>query len=128
MTLPKVHANLVAGDLSVVDGVGKINADRTGGQPGILLVHAYYCGHCRNFMPTYEELARYLRPGHFAVVALESADLPRDFSMALNVEGYPSLYFFDQSGKVITQYNDNRDIRSILKKACNVLHHCVAYH
>jgi thiol-disulfide isomerase/thioredoxin len=99
--------------------------------PGILLVWAVWCGHCRHFKPKYEELARKLG-NNFQTVAIEHSELEKMPSLSndLEVKYFPTIKFFDQHGKIISTYPDgeDREIPTILKHICKTYHHCIKYH
>ena len=63
--------------------------------------------------------------------AKENDELKKDngaVSNALNIEGFPTLNWVDQNGKVLGQYKGDRDPNSILTQVCDVYHHCIQYH
>lgn len=106
---------------------------KNNGNPGMLLIHATWCGHCKNFVPTYQRLCKLLnkKQGAYPCVAIESEELKADggrLSDVLGVEGFPTIKFFDQNGKIIRDYTGNREPQSILGEICDVYHHCVKYH
>ena len=40
----------------------------------------------------------------------------------------PTIKFFDQSGKIIGEYQGDRSKGDLLKQVCKTYHHCVRYH
>ncbi len=99
--------------------------------PGILLVHADWCGHCKRFIPVYKELAdTFSKNGdRFNVFSIESAELTdKNVVQRLNVVGFPTIYFFDQNGLIMNSYNGSRDKDSLLNQICKVYHHCISKH
>lgn len=106
-----------------------INTDITKKNPGMLLVYASWCGHCHRFMPTFNELQKQLGQ-EFVLVSLEDTELKKDnnLSQNLNINGFPTIKFFDQSGKIISDYNKNRDKDTLLDYICKIYHHCIIYH
>ena len=128
-----IRANLTTDDFRVNNNVVLINPQIMKGNPGMLLVHAHWCGHCKHFMPIYQKMAAQLNQANdsFSCLAIESEELKKDngvVSKALNVNGFPSIYWVAQDGKVIGQYEGGRDTDSILTQVCNVYHHCIEYH
>lgn len=96
--------------------------------PGLLLIHADWCGHCQRFKPTFIELSQELG-STFRCLSIEDSDMDDDLKRSLNFSGYPSIKFFDQSGKIIADYNGNDRMKTtILKHICDVYHHCIKYH
>lgn len=105
-----------------------INTDITKKNPGMLFIYASWCGHCHRFAPTFNELQKQLG-SDFPLVSLEDVELKSgDLSKHLNVSGFPTIKFFDQTGKIISDYNKNRDKEAILEHICKIYHHCIMYH
>lgn len=110
------------------DGV-YINSGVVSKNPGMLLIHANWCGHCQRFKPVFNELQQHLGKD-FPCVSIEDADLNDDrIKSALNFKGYPTIKFFDQNGKIINEYNgQDRSKDALLNHICELYHHCVKYH
>lgn len=106
-----------------------INTNITKKNPGMLFVFANWCGHCHRFMPIFNELQKQLG-SNFPLVALEDTELKKNSKLSedLNVQGFPTIKFFDQRGKIVSDYNKNRDKKTILEHICKVYHHCINYH
>lgn len=106
-----------------------INTNITKKNPGMLFVFANWCGHCHRFMPIFNELQKQLG-SDFPLVALEDTELKKNakLSQDLNVQGFPTIKFFDQRGKIVSDYNKNRDKKTILEHICKIYHHCINYH
>jgi thiol-disulfide isomerase/thioredoxin len=130
MSIPNITANLKAKDFKITKESVFIKGN---GNPGLLLIHASWCGHCKNFVPTYQSLCKKLnkKGDNFPCLAIESEELKQDkgtLSNALGVEGFPTLKFFDQYGKIIGDYNGNRQEKDLLATICKVYHHCIIKH
>jgi len=106
-----------------------INTNITKKNPGMLFVYANWCGHCQRFKSTFNELQQQLG-SDFPLVSLEDIELNKNtiLSKSLQVQGFPTIKFFDQNGKIIGNYNKNRDKQTILEHICKVYHHCINYH
>jgi thiol-disulfide isomerase/thioredoxin len=133
MSIPKITANLTPNHFKITNNGVYINTDITNGEPGILLIHATWCGHCKRFAPIYQKLSQKLNQygTKYPCVAIESEELKKDdgtLSNALSIEGYPTIKFFDQYGKIIGNYDGNRNENDILNTICQVYHHCVTKH
>jgi thiol-disulfide isomerase/thioredoxin len=100
-----------------------------GGNPGLLLIYANWCGHCQRFKPTFNDLCRQLGKD-FPCTSIEDSDMDDDnLKSALNFRGYPTIKFFDQSGKIIGDYNSgDRSKEALLNHICDLYHHCIKYH
>ena len=110
------------------DGV-YINPSITKKNPGMLFVFANWCGFCHKFKSTFNELQQQLG-SDFPLVSLEDTELNKNtnLSKSLEVQGFPTIKFFDQRGKIIGNYNKNRDKQTILEHICKIYHHCINYH
>ena len=123
---------LKSGDLSIQsDSNVYVNSKYVNGNPGILLVHASWCGHCVKFMPVYTEIAQNFKQkgDRFNVVAIESEELKdKNINLKLNITGFPTILFFDQKGRVMNAYKGSRNKDMIMNEICNVYHHCISKH
>jgi thiol-disulfide isomerase/thioredoxin len=125
--------DLTIDNFKVINDSVFINPRIMNGNPGIILVHAHWCNHCKRFMPTYQKIANQLNQAgdSFACLAIESEELKKDngaVSNALNIEGFPTLNWVDQNGKVLGQYKGDRDPNLILSNVCELYHHCIENH
>ena len=125
--------NLLFSDFKIDNNNVTINRSIMNNNPGILLIHATWCGHCKHFMPVYKNLSSRLNQlkDSFTCLTIESEELKKDnglLSKALGVQGYPTICWVAQDGKIIGQYNGNRNLESILSEVCKVYHHCIEYH
>lgn len=120
---------LTSNDFKSNSGQVYINTNITKRNPGMILIYASWCGHCHRFMPIFNDLQQQLG-SDFPLLALEDAELNKNqqLSRDLNVNGYPTIKFFDQSGKIISDYNKKRDKASLLDHICKIYHHCITYH
>lgn len=125
--------NLSISHFKINNGTVFINPRIMKGNPGMLLAHATWCGHCKRFMPTYQNMCKQLNQAGdaFNCLAIESEEFKKDsgkLSEALGIEGYPTMFWVAQDGKIIGQYQGQRDANSILTEVCSVYHHCIQYH
>lgn len=117
-------------DFTIVDKAVIIDKKLTKGKPGMLLIWATWCGHCVKFKPTFNQLCRLLGDS-FPCTSVEDTELKlnKDLTEALSFKGYPSIKYFDQSGKIIGDYTAiDRSKESILNNICDVYHHCIENH
>lgn len=76
----------------------------------VVLKHAQWCGHCKNFYPTWNAIfAKFKDNKNITFYAVESAVLDSNakLSKLLDSPGYPTI-FFCKNGKA-TSYNSSRD-------------------
>lgn len=106
-----------------------INKAMTGGNPGLLLIYANWCGHCNRFKPVFNEIVQQMGD-KFPCMSIEHTELEKNQKLMtdLDFQGYPTIKFFDQHGKILGDYNGDRDKKSILSHICNIYHHCINYH
>lgn len=118
--------NLKASDFTIKDTDVFLN--NCNKNPGMLLIFADFCGHCHRFAPIFNKIANSIGDD-FCCASIESAEL-KDYklSSALDFQGYPTIKFFDQSGKIIGEYKKERTRNAILNEICQVYHHCQKYH
>jgi thiol-disulfide isomerase/thioredoxin len=97
------------------------------GNPGMLLIWGDFCSHCHRFSGTFNEIADTIGKD-YCCASIESEELNDQLSSALKFQGFPTIKFFDQSGKIIGEYNKERNKDIILKEICQVYHHCIENH
>lgn len=121
--------NLTGTDFVLKNGSVYVNNSNTKGIPGILLIFANFCQHCTSFKPIFDKLAKTLG-SEFRCVAIENGELQKNstLSTALDFKYFPTLKFYDHSGKIIGTYPDQpRTFDLIMKYICKMYHYCVAY-
>lgn len=76
----------------------------------LILFYADWCGHCKKFMPIWNEFKTKINTDKYNIMEIESKD---QFVNKINtLKGYPSLFYINDN-KVI-EYNDNRDVDSLI--------------
>lgn len=120
---------LTSSDFKITNNGVYVDSKITRGNPGLLLIHANWCGHCQRFKPTFNELCKQLG-NDFPCTSIEDANLDDDnLKKSLNFKGYPTIKFFDQSGKIISEYQGgDRSKEALLNHVCDLYHHCIKYH
>lgn len=101
--------------------------NKCGGKPGMLLIWGDFCGHCHRFAPTFNEISNSIGRS-FCCASIESEQLHEPLSSALKFQGFPTIKFFDQSGRIIGEYNKERKKETILTDICQIYHHCILDH
>ena len=105
----------------------EVYVNKCDGNPGMLLIHATWCNHCVKFASTFNEIADSIGKD-FCCTSIESEELNDQLSSALSFQGFPTIKFFDQDGKLIGDYNKERNKETILTEICQVYHHCITKH
>lgn len=115
-------------DITVQNSKCVIKPSICNNKPGILLIHANWCGHCKRFKPVYEEINRILNKNvvNAPLLALESEEMTdENVVKKLNVRGFPTILFFDQNGVIMDKpYENERTPKHILQELCNRVHSC----
>lgn len=106
---PKIDTNTNQNIVNNMKGGSKSYADYAS-KPMIMLFHAGWCGHCVEFMPTFEKLKReYVNPDKLNVVKI--SDKNTKLIDTYQIGGFPTIKLYD--GKNFHEYNGGRDIVSI---------------
>lgn len=84
----------------------------------ILLVHAPWCGHCRNMMGAFVEAAS-TDSGHAEWFRVDGTSAPKLVGRA-DLKGYPTIYGVSTDGKV-SQHEGGRDAKSLLAFASTLV-------
>jgi thiol-disulfide isomerase/thioredoxin len=94
--------------------------------PGMILIHATWCGHCKRFMPEYNKISMKLK-SEFPCLEIEESVLKQNPAAmkALNIQGYPTLKFFNKDGKIIEDYDGQRNEKDILNTICKIYEKCI---
>ena len=72
----------------------------------LVLFYAPWCGHCQQFHPEYEKLAR-ITKGLFKLGAV-NCDNDRSLAERYNVEGFPTMVFFGDDKDKFEEYKGDR--------------------
>ena len=106
---------------------GSLKLKNKTGEPGMLLIHANWCGHCQTFKPVYAKLDSTLnsKGTTFPLFMIEDQVITKKLAAALNVRGYPTIKFVDQSGNILDDYKGGRDVKSLLGAVCETYHKCM---
>lgn len=96
------------------------------GKPGMVLIHATWCSHCKHFKPVFNDLVRSIGD-EFIFTSVESEILKssQELSTSLNFQGYPTIKIFDKTGRIMGEYKGQRTSEAILKYICKVYNHCM---
>lgn len=111
-----VSAGATAGNSAVLDLLPS-NFDETvlkSGKPTLVEFFAPWCGHCKNLAPVYEELGQAFAFASDKVqIAKVDADAHRSLGKKFDVQGFPTLKFFDGKSDKPADYNGGRDFDSL---------------
>lgn len=123
-----MHSDLNQQHFKILNDNVYIHPNVLKGKPGMLFIHAEWCGHCRRFMPIFHEIGSQIG-NDFTCLVVESKEINDTLSHSLGVKYYPTIKFFDQAGRIIGTYPENeaRTKDNVLNHICKVYHHCVLH-
>ena len=96
---------------------------------GLLLIHAEWCGHCKNLMPKYKILSNTFRnikeTNKLNKQEVEWENIPEllaiEQSSGINIDsvnGYPTIYIMNSENKkefTLTPYEGGREIKDLIE-------------
>ena len=108
------------GDVRIVvgDSFDEIVRDPT--KDVLIEVYAPWCGHCQALEPTYHKLATRFKDVSSVVIA--KMDGTKNEHAAIDVEGFPSIYFFPAADKL----GGVQPLIEMCEWACRSRRHCFA--
>ena len=84
--------------------------------PVIILIHAHWCGHCRNMMPEWNRFEREIPKSCKVKVAKieDSVYSNVKHDIDLGAEGFPTIKLFNK-GKLVKKYGGDRTSEDMIK-------------
>lgn len=103
----------LTGPVAVIRGKTFEEAVLKSGKDVLLEFYAPWCGHCKSLAPIYEQLGETVKSVPTLRIAKIDATANEIDHPAVNVRGFPTLYFFPD-GKEPIEYDGSRDISGFL--------------
>jgi thiol-disulfide isomerase/thioredoxin len=75
-------------------------------EPTIVFIYANWCGHCRRFMPIYNDASKIL--GSMVKLYKIDSDKNQTFIKKFGITSFPTLLIFDKNGKLKGEYTGER--------------------
>ena len=99
----------------------------------LLEFYAPWCGHCKNLVPEYAAVGKFIHRGQEAsgefnmIVAKSDATANRNLAMAQSVSSYPTILLF-QNGALVEKYSGERSFEDIMECVLFCTFHCEWWH
>jgi thiol-disulfide isomerase/thioredoxin len=79
----------------------------------LVLYHADWCGHCKDFMPTWQKLKSHLKSRKVNCASIE-ANVVEETEPNSQIMGYPTIHLLN-NGTLSKKFNEkNRDLKTLL--------------
>ena len=105
-------------DLGLDNGVIKILKFQ---RPGLLMLKANWCGHCKNALPKFLEAAKTDKLSSYYILDQDDLNkLAPEIKKNLNIQGFPTFKLVSSDAKLGDEYNGQRTIESFIKGASSM--------
>jgi thiol-disulfide isomerase/thioredoxin len=89
--------------------------------PSLILFHAEWCGHCRNFMPTWNALSDIIPNDQVNMVKISCVEKEKQCNSIKEIKGFPTIMYIDINLNKKIIYSGQRTPESIINfiNECN---------
>jgi thiol-disulfide isomerase/thioredoxin len=91
----------------------KSNIDKN--LPCCILFYADWCGHCKNFMPTWESLTKTLPSNKINMIKISCVEKEKQCNTIDDIKGYPTIIYVDIQLKKKIIFSGQRTADSIIE-------------
>jgi thiol-disulfide isomerase/thioredoxin len=95
----------------------KINLSKAKGVGALVIVKADWCTFCKRLLVDLKKVSKKL--GDAYPIMLIDADTQKEMVNVLEVEGFPTIFFFDRNGDLSKKYSGDRSEGGILSAICS---------
>jgi protein disulfide-isomerase-like protein len=82
--------------------------------PTLMLFYADWCGHCNNFMPTFDKFSNNVNKSKVNIIKF-NADNEQRYVRSFNIEGFPTLLLHEPKSNKFINYSGDRSIGDLVK-------------
>jgi len=100
------------GDVKVLVGKNFDEIVKQSGKDVFVEFYAPWCGHCKQLAPKWEELGKWAKDKPNLVIA--KMDTTANDVDAISIQGFPTLKLFKAGSEEIVDYNDARELDSMI--------------
>lgn len=83
--------------------------------PCCILFYADWCGHCKNFMPTWESLTKTLPSNKINMIKISCVEKEKQCNTIDDIKGYPTIIYVDIQSKKKIIFSGQRTAESIIE-------------
>ncbi len=81
----------------------------------LVLFYAEWCGHCKNFMPTWDALTKLIPKDIINMVKISCVQKEKECSAIKDIRGYPTIIFVDMKASKTVVFSGSRDPQTIIE-------------
>lgn len=81
----------------------------------LVFFYAEWCGHCKNFMPTWDALSQMVPSDIINMVKISCVKKQKECNAIKEIKGYPTIMFIDMKENKTTTYAGQRNPESIIQ-------------
>ena len=118
LLLALIYQNFLVKEGFVADSQDDLMS-KVGDKKAMVLFHADWCGHCKNFMPVWDELSAHNDTQDKVVFIKAECGKPaendehKNMMNEYNIKGYPTLMVFNSKDEKPQEYTDERNKNAI---------------